>query len=563
MAIVSVVVIPARDEEELIGRCLEGLAAQTVSRDRFETIVVADGCKDATEETARTIATRLGLQLTVLIGPGEGSGPARRIGMDAAADRLEELGVEDGLIVTTDADSIPAEDWLRRQLAHFERGASVIAGLVELAEEEMVRLPPAVVERRELDAQRRMALVTADEPAAEHHHFAGASLGISVRVYRRVGGIEPAVALEDEALARRLREHGVPVLHAADVIVRTSARSDGRAQRGLSVDLAVSVWRERNRHRAGDYDLDRLRETKGGASVSVVIPAKECAATIADVLTRTVAPLRAAGLVDELVVVDAGSRDGTATRAAQCGATVLQQDDLLAEYGPALGKGDAMWRAVQATRGELICFLDADTGDPHPHHLQGLLGPLLSEPETMLVKGAFARPLAQGTITRLDEGGRVTELMARPLINLHVPLLAGFSQPLAGEFAARRELLERLPFPAGYGVEIAVMIDALRNCGLEALAECHLGTRQNRHQPLRALGEMAFAVLAAVERRLDGTRSATGGAYLRPWDGGSVARVPIIERPPLRSLRSSERPCNRLEPGGAHSVHGSSARSSG
>ena len=137
------------------------------------------------------------------------------------------------------------------------------------------------------------------------------------------------------------------------------------------------------------------------------------------------------------------------------------------------------------------------------------------------------------------EGGRVTELMARPVLNLHFPLLAGFAQPLAGEFGGRRELLESIPFPVGYGVEIAVLIDALRSCGLPALAECHLGTRQNRHQPLRALGEMAFAVLAAVERRLDGPRSVTGGHYLLPWEDGAVARVPIDERPPLGSLTAA------------------------
>jgi glucosyl-3-phosphoglycerate synthase len=126
--------------------------------------------------------------------------------------------------------------------------------------------------------------------------------------------------------------------------------------------------------------------------------------------------------------------------------------------------------------------------------------------------------------------------MARPLLNLHVPLLAGFSQPLAGEFAARRTLLTRLPFPVGYGVEIALLIDALRECGLDGLAEAQLGSRQNRHQPLRALGEMAFAVLAAVERRLDGQRSASGGHYLRPWEDGAVVRVPIEERPPLSTI---------------------------
>jgi glucosyl-3-phosphoglycerate synthase len=191
---------------------------------------------------------------------------------------------------------------------------------------------------------------------------------------------------------------------------------------------------------------------------------------------------------------------------------------------------------VRHCRGDVVCFLDADTEDPHPHHLLGLLGPLLHEPQVALVKGAFDRPFRAGGQTLAHEGGRVTEVMARPLLNLHFPLLAGFSQPLAGEFAGRRELLTRIPFPVGYGVEVAVLIDALEACGLQALAECHLGTRQNRHQPLRALGEMAFAVLAAVERRLAGPRSATGGHYLRPWEDGAVVRVPVDERPPLQSL---------------------------
>ena len=145
----------------------------------------------------------------------------------------------------------------------------------------------------------------------------------------------------------------------------------------------------------------------------------------------------------------------------------------------------------------------------------------------------------------------MTELTARPLLNLHFPLLAGFSQPLAGEFPARRDLLERLALPTGYGVEIAILIDALRDGGLDALAECHLGSRQNRHQPLRALGEMAFAVLAAVEQRIGGPRSVTGGHYLRPWDDGTVVRVPIVERPPLRS-----RVCHSDQPTGVGRAFG-------
>jgi glucosyl-3-phosphoglycerate synthase len=215
---------------------------------------------------------------------------------------------------------------------------------------------------------------------------------------------------------------------------------------------------------------------------------------------------------------------------------VVQEDEIVAELGPALGKGDAMWRALQVTEGEIVCFMDGDTLDPAPAHLLGLIGPLLSDPLIALVKGAFDRPFAAGDSRLPHEGGRVTELMARPLINLHAPLLAGFSQPLAGEFAARRDLLESISFPVGYGVETATLLDALALRGLDALAECHLGSRQNRHQSLRALGEMAYAVLVAMERRLPGPRSAISARYVKPWEDGHAATIPLLERPPVREL---------------------------
>jgi glucosyl-3-phosphoglycerate synthase len=538
----TVIVIPARDEELRIGACLDAVAHQTLARERYEVIVVLDACRDDTAGVVRDAAQRLGLHVRTVDGRGTGAGAARRAGMDEACVRLLDAGRPLGLIACTDADSRPAPDWLERQLAHVAAGARAIAGLIELDEEEASSLPTGVMERREREANTRLRRVRSTEPDAAHHHFAGASLGVTAQTYREVGGIEPLAALEDAGFAMRLAAHGIPILRASDVRVRTSARSDGRANRGLAVDLAVSRWYERRRYRADQFSPDRLMSAKGATSVTVIIPTKDCAETIDGVLRRAVLPLATRGLVDAVVVVDADSQDGTARRAADAGARVVQEDELRSELGPALGKGDAMWRALQATDGDVVGFLDGDTADPQPSHLQGLLGPLLCDPSTMLVKGAFDRPMRAGGISLPNEGGRVTELMARPLLNLHEPLLAGFAQPLAGEFAARRPLLESIPFPVGYGVEIAVLIDALRRAGLDALAECHLGTRQNRHQPLRALGEMAYAVLAAVEGRLEGRVTNPAGEYLRPWEDGAVASIPVQERPAIRDRSAKLRP---------------------
>ncbi len=533
----SVVVIPARDEQDQVGACIQALADQTVGTDAFEVILVADECRDATVAVARAAAERGGVQLSVLSGPGSGTGPARRLGMDAAASRLRALGLEDGLIATTDADTEVAPDWLERQLDHVGAGARVIAGLIRLREDDATRLGERVLTRRREDAERRMETVLVEDPDAHHHHFAGASLGITAATYAAVGGLEATSSLEDELFALRLAEHGIPILRPSDVVVVTAGRTSGRARRGLSVDLAVSTWRERRRYRVEDFGLDDLRRPETVTGVTVIVPTRECAGTIASVLAGVVEPARSRGLVDRVVVIDANSTDGTAEAAAAAGAEVIQQDAVLADFGPAQGKGDAMWRALCLTGGDIVCFLDGDTEDPVPGHLLGLLGPLFGDPQVQFVKGTFDRPLRSGEMLMPHEGGRVTELTARPLLNLHFPLLAGFTQPLAGEFAARRPVLEQLSFPVGYGVEIALLIDALKLCGLDALAECHLGTRQNRHQSLRALSEMSFSVLAAVERRLDGARSTTAGQYMRPWEDGAYVRVPVAERPPLSSVQ--------------------------
>jgi glucosyl-3-phosphoglycerate synthase len=302
----------------------------------------------------------------------------------------------------------------------------------------------------------------------------------------------------------------------------------------------VGDWLMRRSYRAQDFAAEALLAAKraSGATVSVVLPAREVADTIGPILAR-LGPLHEAGLADELVVVDAASQDGTGGIARAGGARVVQESEVLSEHGPARGKGDAMWRALAATQGDVVLFLDADTEDFDERFVLGLLGPLLTDDAVAFVKGAFRRPLRVGDRVVPDGGGRVTELTARPLLNLHVPQLAGFAQPLAGECAARRSLLEQLPFPVGYGVEVGLLIDALRHAGLDALAQVDLGSRQNRHQPLQALGAMAYAVAAAVERRVHGAASTPPrGRLVRPADGRlEPIDVAVEERPPLRSLR--------------------------
>ena len=529
----AIVVVPARDEARRIGACIEALAAQTVGRDAFAVIVVLDDCSDDTHAVVDDATRRCRLDATVVPGPGRGSGPARKVGMDLACDRLLEAGRSDGLIASTDADSRPATDWLERQLAHLARGSQAVAGRIELDPLEAARLPDEVLRRRARDAGERLARVRSVDPDAQHHHFAGASLGVTADTYRLVGGIDPMPSLEDDRFAAQLSAFGIPITRSDDVVVTTSARADGRAQHGLSADLAVAGWFSRRRYHARSFPPETLAAAKGDSRVTVIIPVRECAATIAGVLEETVGPARACGLVDDLVVVDAASTDGSARIAQAAGARVIQQDDVAPELGPALGKGDAMWRALLVTGGDIVCFLDGDTRDPDPAHLLGLLGPLFTDPAIQMVRGAFDRPFDTGAGSVAHEGGRVTELMARPLINLWEPRLAGFAQPLAGEFAGRRDVLASLAFPVGYGVEIATLIDACRRYGLDALAESELGTRQNRHQSLDALGDMAYAVLAAVDRRMDSApelpaRSGAAG-------GPSGALVAVDERPPARS----------------------------
>jgi glucosyl-3-phosphoglycerate synthase len=280
------------------------------------------------------------------------------------------------------------------------------------------------------------------------------------------------------------------------------------------------------RHRSYDYrqfsNLKTMERRKRELclTLSVVLPCRNVADTIGEILDvihainyNTHDPL-----VDQILAIDADSKDGTAEVALSKGAEVYSENELLSHYGGTHGKGDAMWRSLSVARGDLIMYLDADTKDFKPHFVYGILGPILTLPEeeeeeeeeeedeeeeeVRFVKAAYRRPFKSYESVELDGGGRVTELTAKPLFNLFYPELSGFVQPLAGEFVSYKELLCSIPFLTGYAVETGIMIDVLKGVGLGAMAQVDLGTRQNRHQPLRDLSRMSYSVLRAVARRL-------------------------------------------------------------
>lgn len=284
-----------------------------------------------------------------------------------------------------------------------------------------------------------------------------------------------------------------------------------------------------------EFPLELLLERKRDP-ITVVLPAREVAHTIGGIVE---ALLSLRGLVDQVLVVDAASEDGSAEIAARLGADVRQEAELMPEFGPVLGKGDAMWRALAAVLGELVVYLDSDTRDFSAHFATGLLGPLVCDPETQFVKASFQRPFTDPDgASRPGDGGRVTELTARPLLSAFYPELAGFAQPLAGEMAARRELLMRLRYGTGYSVETAMLLNALEALGgTEWMAQVDLDVRLNRHQPLAALGPMAYTVLGLIHDRLrrEG-RLADGPPPPFQAAGGEVVELELVERPPFATV---------------------------
>ena len=289
---------------------------------------------------------------------------------------------------------------------------------------------------------------------------------------------------------------------------------------------ATSCWQ--------DWPIEVLLQRKGSQTISVVIPARDEQATIGGIVAGIRRELvDAVPLVDELIVVDSDSRDDTATLARQAGATVYAARDIRPDLGTYAGKGEALWKAQFVASGDVLVFIDADLTGWGTHFVTGLLGPVL-DPRIHLVKGFYDRLVDDGRNAVSAAGGRVTELVARPLLDLYWPALSAVVQPLAGEWAVRREAVGRLHVPIGYGVELAALLDICARCGLDGIAQVDLGERAHVHQAEHDLAVMAAEIMLTAARRAGGAEPTdpTMWQFARSEPAWRARPVPAVERPP-------------------------------
>ncbi|MGH3958730.1 glucosyl-3-phosphoglycerate synthase [Mycobacterium sp.] len=302
---------------------------------------------------------------------------------------------------------------------------------------------------------------------------------------------------------------------------------------GILAALPGDTWLS-DRSWSRPKTVDELVAVKAGRTVSVVLPALNEEDTIESVVD-SIMPV-VGGLVDELIVLDSGSTDDTEIRAIAAGARVVSREQAVPDIVPRPGKGEVLWRSLAATSGDIVVFIDSDLIDPHPSFVPWLIGPLLTGEGIHLVKSFYRRPLTgSGT-----GGGRVTELVARPLLAALRPELGCVLQPLGGEYAATRELLMSLPFAPGYGVEIGLLVDTYDKLGLDAIAQVNLGVRAHRNRPLAELGPMSRQIVATLLSRCGIPDSGVGLTQFFVDGEGYTPRtspVSLADRPPMNALR--------------------------
>jgi glucosyl-3-phosphoglycerate synthase len=312
----------------------------------------------------------------------------------------------------------------------------------------------------------------------------------------------------------------------------------------------AAAWFARRTWQRPEWTVGELLRARGARSVSVVLPALNEQETVAGVVAA-VAPL-VGSVVDECVVLDSGSTDRTVERARAAGARVVRREEVLADWPARPGKGEVLWRSLAATDSDVLVFLDSDLVDPDPGFVTALLGPALGTPDVHLVKGFYRRPLRLESAEVGTGGGRVTELLARPLLAALRPELSGVVQPLGGEYTVSREFAESVPFAAGYGVEIGLLLDAHTRYGLDGLAQVNLGVRKHRNRSLLQLGVMARQILGAAlprcEVRPDPDEPFGGDPEMAEFAqfvqvGGEwlpdVSEVLLADRPPMREVRAA------------------------
>lgn len=297
-------------------------------------------------------------------------------------------------------------------------------------------------------------------------------------------------------------EPALPAVAGGDEVVQAAELAGQEA-----ISILVDKWFAENTFHADEFaDLERLVQRKHdqGLTISLALPALNEEATVGTVI-RTVkqALMDDVPLLDEIVLIDSNSTDRTREIAADLGVPVYIHQHLLPSLGARRGKGEALWKSLLVTRGDIVAWIDTDIANIHPRFVYGILGPLIQNPTVQYVKGFYQRPLTIGSATTHAGGGRVTELMARPLLNFFYPELSGVIQPLSGEYAGRRAALEAVPFYSGYGVETGLLIEIFERHGLTSLAQVDLLERVHHNQPLDALSKMSFAILQVVMQKLE------------------------------------------------------------
>jgi glycosyltransferase involved in cell wall biosynthesis len=385
-------------------------------------------------------------------------------------------------------------------------------------------------------------------------HFDLLILGASARSQDTPRGIGPVA---EKILHNALCNVLIVKTHRSIPEVLTGVEGERAGYQAISV--LVDKWFAENTYHAEEFDdLNKLVELKNDQklTISLALPALNEEKTVGDVIWTVKKNLMLdVPLLDEIVLIDSNSKDKTRQIAEELEIPVYIHQQTLSQYGARSGKGEALWKSLYVTQGDIIIWIDTDIVNIHPRFVYGVIGPLLINPQLKFCKGFYQRPLREGEKIQASGGGRVTELTARPLINLFYPELSGVIQPLAGEYGGRRKALERMPFFSGYGVEIGLLIDIFDAFGISSIAQVDLKERIHHNQDLEALSKMSFTIIQAVIRKLERRFNASvleevnKTMKLIHYDEGNyfldVEDVAESERPPIISLTEYQQLFNR------------------